>query len=65
MVNVPPDPRIEVIEGIFREARESTVFGRPVMELPPERVASTPDGRIFVDLRAVIDQIELFLMKRQ
>lgn len=59
---VPPDPRIDILEGIFREARAETVFGVPVMEVPRERVSSTQDGRIFVDLRAVIDQLELFVM---
>lgn len=65
MDKVPPDPRIEIIETIYREARESTVFGNPIMEVSREQVSSTDDGRIFIDLRAVIDRLELFLMKRQ
>ena len=63
MEKVPQDPRIEIIETIYREARAETVFGKPVIEVPRERVSCTPDGRIFIDFRAVIDQLELFLMK--
>lgn len=52
-----------MLEQIYKEAREEVVVGRPVMELPADKVSCTADGRVFVDLRVVIDQMQIFVAK--
>jgi hypothetical protein len=55
--------RQELLEQIYKEAREESIAGRPAVELPRDQVFTTQDGRVFVDLRVIIDQMQIFVGK--
>jgi hypothetical protein len=54
------DPRVEMLEQIYSEARKRSVVGRPAVELPTDAVMVDilPNGRVFVDLRIIIDAVQ-------
>jgi hypothetical protein len=56
-------PRGLLLEQIYKDAREEVIAGRPVMELPSDQVLCTQDGRVFIDLRIVVDQMQIFVAK--
>ncbi len=56
-------PEALMLEELYKQARSEVIVGRPVMELPAQQVSCDAKGRIFVDLRAVIDQLQIFIAK--
>lgn len=58
-------PEALMLEELYKQARNEAIVpgARPVMELPPSQVSSDDKGRVFVDLRAVIDQLQIFISK--